>query len=176
MRGQMLTEDKQAWCRAGEGWEREFVETRLPFFNLEGGINPQKDNDRYTHDLQLTFPSDLKSVSTPLFKARELYGIDPQYAVTFNVKDARRYWRLYPNIIVVFDVNWQTTVKMFGSEAYEVQPMHRTWAGFLKDIANAIKASGCKLIAYQRRVNDNSGNAKASWVFDVRHLHEMAAG
>lgn len=169
----MNTEDKQAWCSAAEVEEREFVGTRLPFFNLLGSINPAKDTDKYAYDLNIVFPSDLKSVRTPLFKAGELYGIDPQYAVTFNVKDQKRYTKLYPNIVVVFDVKWDTTCKVIGSNVYEVQPMHHTYSGFLRDIANAIKLSGCKQINYQRRVDDRAGNAKASWVFDVRHLHRM---
>lgn len=169
------TEDKQAWCRAGEELERQFVETRLPCFDLGGGINPAKDTDKYTHDLNLVLPSDLKSVRTPLFKAQELYGIDPQFAVTFNVKDQKRYSSLYPNIVVVFDVNWQTTEMVFGTTTYKVEPMHRTWAGFLRDIANAIELSGWKKIQYSRRTDDSAGNAKESWVFDVRHLHEMGS-
>ena len=167
------TEDKQAWCSHGEELEREFVNRRLPSFNIGGGINPHKSTDKYTHDLNIIFPADLKSVRTPLFKAQELYGIDPQYAVTFNVKDQKRYTKLYPNIVVAFDVKWETTSMVIGSSVYEVLPMHRTYVGFLRDIANAIKASGCQQINYARRVDDTAGNAKTSWVFDVRHLHEM---
>ena len=167
------TEDKQAWCRVGEELEDVFAASRLPQFGLTGGINDDKLYDKYTHDLNIMFPSDLKSVRTPLFKAQDLYGIDPQYAVTFNVKDATRYTKLYPNIVVVFDVDWQTTSMVIGSTSYEVLPMHRTWAGFLKDIASAIKASGCRQISYARRTEDAAGNAKSSWVFDVRNLHEM---
>ena len=167
------TEDKQAWCTAGEELEREFVGTRLPFFNLLGGINPAKDSDKYTHDLNVVFPSDLKSVRTPLFKAQDLYGIDPQYAVTFNVKDYERYTKLYPNIVVMFDVNWEITCKVIGSNVYEVKPMHETYAGFLADIRNAWLADGCQQIEYKRRVDDRAGNAKTSWVFDARLLHKL---
>jgi hypothetical protein len=108
-----------------------------------------------------------------LFKAQELYGIDPQYAVTFNVKDGKRYKELYPNIIVIFDVLWdENSCSMtIGGTQYSVKPMHHTFAGFLTDIRTAITLSGDKKITYRNRVNDTSGNAKESYVFDIRKLH-----
>jgi hypothetical protein len=126
------------------------------------------------HDLYVQFPSDLKTVRTPLFKSMELYGIDPQYAVTFNHKDAERYKDLYPNIIVIFDILWNDCRKEFNDVKYEVANMHLTVAGFLSDIRNAIIKSGSHRIDYTRRVEDTSGNAKSSWVFDARHLQKIS--
>ena len=51
--------------------------------------------------------------------------------------------------------------------------MHSTYWGFLSHIADAIAASGDQKHTYQRRVDDTDGNAKWSWVFDVRKLHEV---
>jgi hypothetical protein len=51
--------------------------------------------------------------------------------------------------------------------------MHVTYAGFLDDISNAVKAGGNQRIEYQKRTDDTLGNAKASWVFDVRLLQEI---
>lgn len=119
------------------------------------------------------FPSDLKTVRTPLFKANDLYGIDPQFAVTFNEKDGRRYAELYPNIIVIFDVMWETTEMIIGGLQYNVKPMHRTYVGFLSSIRQAIKMDGSQKIEYARRKDDESGNAKTSFVFDVRRLQEI---
>lgn len=168
------TEDKVAWCRAAESEEVEFAATRLPLLGLSGRINPKKKTDPYTHDHLIEFPADLKSVRTPLFKAGELYGIDPQYAVTFNDKDGRRYSANYPNLIIFFDVKWDDLVrKQIGGKSYEVKPMHRTYCGFLADVRSAIKAGGNNRIHYRRRVDDAAGNAKMSWVFDVRRLHRL---
>lgn len=167
--GGLSLEDKPAWCAAGAQAEVEFCQ-RLRKFGFGGGINIEKESDPFVHDLFLTLPSDLKSVRTPLFMARELYDLDPQYTVTFNVKDGQRYARLYPNILVVFDVRWDT----LKWNHYEVEPMHRTYAGFLPDIRRAIKQSGSQRIKYQRRISDTAGNAKESFVFDVRCLSELA--
>lgn len=168
------TEDKIAWCQAAEDDERDFVINRLPQIGLTGNINPAKATDRYTHDIHITLPADLKSVRTPLFKAQELYGIDPQYAVTFNDKDGQRYAKLYPNLLIVFDVQWTTTSMEIGGTRYTVQPMHATHAGFLADIRQAIVKDGNNRHHYSRRRNDQSGNAKESWVFDIRHLKQLA--
>jgi hypothetical protein len=169
----MDTEDKTAWCNHGAVKEVDFANSRLFDIGLAGHINLAKKNDPYTHDLFVQFPVDLKSVTTPLFKAQDLYGLDPQYTVTFNHKDAVRYKEKYPNILVLFDINWETLEKDIGGHVYHVDPMHVTVAGFLSDISRAIKKSGMHKIEYKNRVNDDAGNAKVSWVFDLRLLHPL---
>jgi len=170
----METENKIDWCREAEIQERLFAVSRLFDLGLTGHVNPAKKTDKFTHDLFVSFPADLKSVQTPLFKARELYDIDPQFAITFNEKDAARYTSLYPNIIIIFDIKWSETVKQIGHVTYTVEPMHLTVAGFLKDIHNAIIKSGGHTIEYQRRINDTNGNAKKSYVLDARHLQKLS--
>lgn len=168
------TENKLFWCNAGKEAEDKFIAKRAIELGLDACINPIKEFDRFANDLLVTFLSDLKTVRTPLFKSFELYGIDPQFAATFNVKDGIRYKELYPNIVVIFDVKWETlswTDKM--GKVYAVEPMHETYCGFLSDIKNAIKKSGSCRIDYQRRVNDSAGNAKSSFVFDLRYLHKI---
>lgn len=169
----MDTEDKSAWCAHGAAQEIQFVKDGTPA-GIRAAINPAKTADKYTHDLLLTVPADLKSVRTPLFLADDLYGIDPQYAVTFNDKDGRRYSSLYPNLLIVFDVRWDTTSKQLAGQTRTVEPMHITHAGFLFDVRRAIVEDGCKSIAYKRRVDDRAGNAQVSWVFDVRRLARLA--
>jgi hypothetical protein len=169
------TENKQAWCdKYGTEAEFSFSIGRMHDIGHPTFLNPAKRTDKYTHDLFTIFQTDLKTVRTPLFRARELFGIDPQYAVTFNVKDGIRYAKLYPNIIVIFDVLWEQQISMIISGVnYSVKPMHETYVGFLSDIRSAINLSGCKKIQYTRRINDTSGNAKESFVIDVRHLHKL---
>jgi len=170
----MDTEDKQAWCDYGDDAERHFVAGRLFDLGLGGHINPEKKINPYVHDMFVQFPSDLKTVRTPLFKSMELYGIDPQYAVTFNHKDAERYKELYPNIVVIFDIWWKNCASNIGGQDYAVKDMHFTVAGFLNDIRNAIVKSGSHRIDYTRRVGDTNGNAKFSWVLDARHLQKIS--
>lgn len=167
------TEDKLAWCESGQQFETAFVTGRLFELGVAGFLNPEKRTNPYVHDLFVQFPADLKTVRTPLFKAMELFGIDPQYAVTFNIKDAIRYKGLYPNIVVIFDVRWEgdsCSMRIDGQD-YSVEPMNRTYSGFLRDIHNAVVKGGRKKIEYKNRVNDVEGNAKESYVFDVRELH-----
>ena len=169
----MDTEDKKAWCDKGAMEERMFAVGRLFDLGVTGEVNLEKKEDPYTHDLFVRFQADLKSVRTPLFRAKELYGIDPQFAVTFNLKDGTRYATKYPNIIVMFDIDWQETSKNIGGVVYTVTPMRETFLGFLDDIRKAISLDGNKRIDYHRRVDDEQGNARSSWVFDVRRLHRM---
>lgn len=170
------TEDKIAWCEEfGVKTELTFATGRMHEAGIPTYLNPEKIKNKYTHDLFSVFQSDLKTVRTPLFKAEELYGIDPQFAVTFNVKDGVRYRDLYPNIVVIFDVMWDDPCSIvLGARRYQVDPMHQTYAGFLSDIRSAIQKSGNKKIEYRKRIYDTVGNAKQSYVFDVRHLHRIA--
>lgn len=168
--------NKQAWCEEyGEKIERSFCVDRLYDIGLTGFINLEKKKNIYAHDMFTVFQSDLKTVRTPFFKAWEKFEIDPQYAVTINMKDMQRYKELYPNIVVVFDVLWDEKIckKFIEGVEYEVKPMHQTYAGFIQDIRSAVVACGNKKVEYQGRVNDTGGNAKASYVFDVRKLQQL---
>ena len=170
----LSTEDKLAWCeKFGDETERTFATDRLFNLGIASWPNLEKRTNKYAHDLFCIFQSDLKTVRTPLFKSQELYGIDPQYAVTFNLKDQERYNSLYPNIIVIFDIKWEVTEMELNNIIYKVNPMRVTVAGFLADIKNAIKADGNQKIEYKKRVNDDNGNAKSSYVFDARLLHRI---
>jgi len=167
-------EDKAAWCEAyGTKVESQFVGERLFNLGVIGFMNPEKRINKYAHDIFVQLKGDVKTVRTPYFKAQEHHGIDPQYAVTFNSKDGKRYFDLYPDILVAFDVKWEepNCSKEIGSKVYTVAPMHLTAVGFLTNIWQAIQAGGEQVVEYQRRIYDQSGNAKTSYVFDVRNLH-----
>lgn len=169
-------EDKLAWCELGNRQEDEFVRDWLPRIDgVSGWINPAKQADKFATDLVVSFdgvehPADLKSVRTPLFKARELYGIDPQYAVTINTKDLWRYTVKRPAPLVVFDVWWKVTSMVIGGSLYSVEPMHTTYGDTLDRVLDAIEASGCRKHQYRFRTHDDQGNATHSWVLDVRAL------
>jgi hypothetical protein len=170
----MNNEDKLAWCAYGEETEHVFSQQRLFDLGLAGHVNLEKKTNPYTHDLFVQFPVDLKTVTTPLFMAREMYDLDPQYTVTINHKDVTRYKQLYPNILIMFDVNWKELSKEINGNVYTVAPMTTTVAGFVSDVRRAVQKCGNKKIIYKNRIDDNSGNAKESWVFDIRHLHQVS--
>ncbi len=168
--------DKSAWCQEyGEAVESRFCVERMYELGMSSYMNIEKRQNKYAHDMFAVFQSDLKTVRTPFFKAQEMYGIDPQYAVTINQKDIERYKKLYPNIIVIFDVLWDRTNcrKELDGKVYSVEPMHKTYAGFIHDIRTAVMATGSKKVEYQGRVGDTNGNAKVSYVFDVRKLQML---
>ena len=174
VRADRSTEDKEAWCRAAESSEREFVTGRLFDLGIAGWINLEKKNNKYAHDLNLNVRCDLKEITTPFFMAAELFGLEAQYAVSVNCKDMTRYRSIYPGIIVIFDVCWQDNLKMErGSMTYTVNAMRQTHVGFLDDIRRAVQKAGNKKHEYKNRRGDTDGNAKDSWVFDVRELQEM---
>ena len=98
-------EDKLRWCALGEEQEIKFINAHS-FKDTVLSMNPEKDLDKYTFDMRINMPCDLKTIRTPWIYAQDKFGIDPKHAVSINQKDLRRYAQLYPNIVIVFDVRF----------------------------------------------------------------------
>jgi len=151
----MDNEDKQAWCSYGEKQEIKFIEGRqVSGWNLR--LNPEKKSNKYVHDLTAICPVDLKTMKTP-FRTSWKYGIPPSRAVTINKKDFVRYAKLYPNIIILCDVQY----------------MNRMFIVTVDRARKLIKAEKARLHTYKNRKFDDKGNALDSYVFDVNDLDEV---
>ncbi len=146
-------QDKEAWCAAGEVDEGNFIRNQ-GFDRVVVLPNVEKARDKYTHDMRISFPSDLKTVRSSWIHSQRMFGLDPKYAISLNRKDVERYNKLYPNIVIVFDI-----------EMSEYNGVH--WAD-LHRINTLIRKGMAKEHSYKDRVDDNKGNAKSSYVFDCR--------
>lgn len=160
-------QDKLYWCELGETKEKAFVRRFGSDFAYE--INPAKSKDRYALDLissksgKLT---DLKSQHTPFFTAGSKYNIDPNYAVVFNVKDKVRYEAYYPNIDVLYYVNWVAIKALIYGRLYEVAPFEAIYQISFGELLTILSRS--PIHTYRERVGDRLGNAKESYIFDIR--------
>lgn len=164
-------EDKQAWCEYGAELEPEFCRrVSGKSYGILCRMNPEKQDDPYAYDLRLTLKADLKTQKTPIFKAMKLYGIAPHFAVTLNVKDVVRYRTLYPNIMVIFDVRYENSETVIGGYTYRCEEHKGIYLANLPHIQRLIDGNLCGLILYQARTDDDGGNAKSSYVFDVRYF------
>lgn len=145
-------EDKQAWCKQAEA-----NETVLAGPLLGGGcavfMNPAKAENKFTHDVFAVFPADLKQIRTR-FNTADRYGVPAKTAFTLNKKDVDRYTKKYPNIILIFDIDYGD----YQTVCYAT----------LHDIKKAIRSGAAKLHTYQNRINDTQGNARESYVLDAR--------
>lgn len=148
-------EDKLSWCALGEEQEIEFINAHT-FKDTVLSMNPEKDLDKYTFDMRINMPCDLKTIRTPWIYAQDKFGIDPKHAVSINQKDLRRYAQLYPNIVIVFDVSF---------EGY--QAIH---FGTISHFRKMLEDGHMHKHEYQHRKNDTQGNAKISYVFDITKL------
>lgn len=160
-------QNKSLWCKDGEKIEEVFVNKYGKQLDLV--INPAKVNNPYAPDLLKSneFIGDLKTQNTPFFKANDLYGIDPTYAVVFNRKDAERYWRQYKEIIIYFWVEWHSVRFEMGSTIKEVEFLNGVWSIPFVELVELLKVAPEHM--YQQRVNDTKGNAKGSFVLDIRN-------
>ena len=152
----MDNQDKAAWCEAGEKAEGDFVAQN----QIDGwGIswNPAKHKDKYAHDLLGVIPMDLKTMKTPFRKAETLYGIPANRAVTINEKDFIRYSENHPNILILCDVQY------IGAQYILTVDRAR----------RLLKSGKARRHEYKDRVDDEDGNAKCSYVFDVDDLDKL---
>ena len=167
------TEDKAWWVVHGATKEEEFVSLVAPQIGLKAEINPEKLKDDYAPDLVIDDDrkiADLKAQNTPFFTVGKTYrGYDPNYTVTFNKKDFDRYSELYPDIHILFWVKWLQTSMGKGINRIEVSPIYGVWRCTLQEICSFIH-EGAPLHAYQRRGEDRDGNAKNSYLLDLRRM------
>lgn len=158
---------KGTWCESGARIEEVFVSRYGGRLGL--AINPEKATNRYAPDL-LNVGShnlgDLKTQNSPFFQAWSRFRLDPQYTVVFNDKDAQRYGQLYPNIDIYFWVDW-VAVKFEGSTTIEVQPMTGVWHIPFPELQPLLAKA--PVHSYAQRINDTAGNAKGSYVLDLRN-------
>ncbi len=169
------TEDKAWWVLEGARLEQKFVENVSPKIGLKAIINPDKEKDPFAPDLLVDADqklADLKTQNTPFFKAKELYGLDPQYTVTFNKKDYQRYTEKYKGITIIFWVCWTDVSKKISDITYTVQPMVGVWRCTLEDVEGFVN-EGAPLHEYQRRKEDKDGNARDSYLFDLRNMKQL---
>lgn len=165
------TEDKNWWCHHGENLEVSFVEICREQLHLDMQINPEKAKDRYApdlivHDGEKYIIADLKTQNTPFFTASR-YGMDPRYAVTFNRKDYTRYKTRYPDIVIFFWLDWVQT----RWKDQEVAPLAGIFQCPFRFLLDEIEKGNAKEHFYLARKYDTAGNAKSSFLFDVRSFH-----
>lgn len=150
-------EDKEAWCNLGSKAEVRFAGPN--FSGVSVLQNPAKAENKYTHDFYMLMPADIKTIRTR-FNTSDRYGIPSYSAFTLNKKDVDRYKKLYPHIIVIFDIEFAD----FKTLRYAP----------LREIHRAIALGKAPLHEYQNRINDSNGNAKESYVMDAMWFRELA--
>lgn len=139
-------DNKAFWCRLGNEKEAAFVRRMVTVaskYSIE--IHPEKTNNPFHPDLLLKsdshgeMPAEVKIKNSPLFYARQRYNIDPQHALTLDLKDSFNYCRLLAegtDLVIFIWVNWDAhemvrTTKRGGSrteEGFTVRPMEGIWA------------------------------------------------
>jgi len=112
-------ENKQFWCSYGESQEKAFITALNKLKNkqyisddIEVEIHPDKSVNKYSPDLLINknITGELKTKNSPLFQAMIRYGIDPQFALTMDLKDSFNYQKFLENgidITIFIWVKWE---------------------------------------------------------------------
>ena len=145
--------DKKSWCREGLRLEEQFIQCQN-FTDVSIQMNPSKAGDPFTYDMRINMPCDLKTITTPWVHSEKMFGIPSAYAISINRKDLRRYYRLYPNIVIVMDVRYPEYAATHWSDMFRLERL--------------VKSGRAKLHEYKGRKDDTNGNAKDSYIFDAR--------
>lgn len=159
-------QDKGPWCQTGASFEEVFVTHYGKRLSIK--INPEKATNPYAPDLLNTATNnsgDLKTQNTPFFQAGYRYGLDPQFTVTFNVKDFKRYTEYYSRIEIYFWVKWLVTKFENQGNEIMVKAMEGVWFIPFPKLTELAKKS--PIHTYQQRLNDQKGNARDSYVLNL---------
>lgn len=162
---------KGPWCEKGAKSEVVFVKKYGDRFSL--GINPEKIYNKYAADLinvSSKVLGDLKTKNTPFFLARKKFGYDPQYTVTFDLKDYDNYSTKYKSFEVYFWVLWiavkyQNIYNGRITETIIVEPMEGIWKIELADLASLV--STAPIHTYRQRIGDKLGNSQHAYVLNL---------
>jgi hypothetical protein len=164
------TEDKSWWLQHGLELEYQFVELCRNKLKVRAEINPAKSDSPTAPDLLVDGNiADLKVQNTPFFSATK-YSMDPRFTVTFNRKDFERYSALYPEIVVYFWVNW----KQLAWKNFRVQKLNAICKAEFSLITEQVASGNAIEHIYMHRRGDTKGNAKSSFLLDIRTFQKVA--
>jgi len=164
------TEDKVWWLQHGLELEYQFVELCKNQLKIKAEINPAKLDSPTAPDLLVGGKiADLKVQNTPFFSASR-YSMDPRFTVTFNRKDFERYSSQYPEIVIYFWVNWT----QLAWKDFRVQKLNAICKADFSQIADKVTSGTAKEHSYIHRQGDTKGNAKSSFLLDIRTFQKVA--
>jgi hypothetical protein len=171
----MDTENKELWYKKSLHWEKYFCDNIANMFGIEAIINPEKIRNPMAIDLIIKSQkgdilTELKPQFTPFFKSKELYGIDSQFAFAFNVRDYYEYKNFNSNIWILFWLFWLENKMDINKKEYKVSSICGLWTCSIKMLNNFIINKKPDIHIYKKRINDNNGNAKNSYIFDIRNF------
>jgi hypothetical protein len=140
-------ENKAFWCEHGEDKENAFIDIykklqqrQLVLDDSKVAISPKKKNNPHHPDLEINgqYVGELKTKNSPLFVAAK-YGINPQYALTMDLKDSFNYQRLLQqniDVCIYIWVKWEAKAmqrykevnnKKYKTQYSEVKEMGGIW-------------------------------------------------
>lgn len=168
-------QDKRWWLEAGLRREIAFVQEIAPLLGMEAQINPAKEQDPYAPDLVVDGQlADLKCQTTPFFRAESFYGVPVRVAVTFNRVDYERYREQHPDIDLIWWVHWdQHEMRFRDSSVVKTAPLNGVWRIGFATLAEHIAAGEFQLHEYIHRRGDTRGNARDSFVLDLREFTQL---
>ena len=128
-------DNKAFWCQLGEDKEHAFVKVMSKIdspYQVE--IHPEKESNPYHPDLLVNFNSknligEVKIKNSPLFIANK-YKVDPQYALTMDLKDSFNYNKLLKrgiDVIIFAWIRWEAHEMQLTNKTYKVSPMRGVW-------------------------------------------------
>ncbi|MBI4790342.1 MAG: hypothetical protein HY782_25195 [Chloroflexi bacterium] len=121
-------QNRAVWYVHGASREQVFVARHGKALGV--ALNPAKANDPTVPDLLYGgHLADLKCQDTPFFLAGH-YGVEPTYAVTFNLKDALNYGRWGQNhqdFSIFYWVDWVAVRMVMNGKSYAAQPLTGVW-------------------------------------------------
>jgi len=128
-------DNKAFWCNLGEDKEKAFINVMKKIdTGYSVDIHPEKETNPYHPDLEIIknnqkFLGEAKIKNSPLFIA-ERYGVDPQFALTMDLKDSFNYIKWLEkgvDILIFLWIRWEAHEMILQNKSYKVKPMRGIW-------------------------------------------------
>ena len=132
-------DDKPFWCRLGNKKEKAFVKfSKKHPFGHTVAIHPAKTANPYHPDLLVDGRDigEVKTKNSPLFLGWS-HGVDPQFALTMDLKDSFNYCRWLArgvDLQIFAWVKWEVHRMIRDGRTYDVKPMAGVWLARFSDL------------------------------------------
>jgi hypothetical protein len=159
----------KAWRKWHLGMTKIFVNKVAPCFGISAKINLGKLEDRGTVDVLVEsggqdIPTELAVVNTPYYTAWK-HGVNPDYAVSFNVRQLETLSAVEVPTLIIFWVEYPSSIA-FGRR---IEATRRVYWNWVSKFVAQVRKNKPPMHEYNERKEDPGENAESSYVLDIRN-------
>jgi hypothetical protein len=162
----------KSWRKWHLGMTTQFVNKVSMCFGISADTNLGKREDLGTVDMLVKsggvdIPAELVVVNTPYYTSWK-HGINPEFAVSFNVRQLETLSTLTAPTLIIFWIEYPASIA-FGRRMEATRMVYWNW---VSKFVRLIRTNHPPIHEYNERKEDPGENAENSYVLDIRFFAE----